>query len=384
MAVPPDILADLRDLEGTLAGVRDSVDAAIGAGGGDRALVAAGDAVARVEVATGSWLDRTRTLEERLTAHARAEPADAGDVAGRLGAIALLHVATACDVGAIEPLDHGEPDADVRMLLPGTAWPAARSTIQATAFDAGVIADLGRPEPDDDGPSDAGALPPTGDEGPATDVDEVVREIVERAGEGASAVLFGLAGGVTDLAFGLIAPQLVAALGVAPDVVQSTVGEVAGRVAGLVRVLIGRVDDLLGAILGSYRDAVGAVIDEADPAAYVGEALAGKVVGRLLRVDGIRAEAVASLEASPADTLRRVRRMRRLLQTNRRWVGPVRYAARGLPHLWAIPIGPVPAAPIAAVGLLAWTTLVTGDHLDAPGPHPNLWKGVLRLAAGET
>ena len=44
----------------------------------------------------------------------------------------------------------------------------------------------------------------------------------------------------------------------------------------------------------------------------------------------------------------------------------------------------MPAAPIAAVGLLAWTTLVTGDHLDAPGPHPNLWKGVLRLAMGET
>src|SRR5918995_236763 len=211
MAVPPDILADLRDLESTLAG-----------------------------------------------------PADAGDVAGGLGAIALLHVATACDVGAIEAIDHGEPDADVRALLPGTAWPAAPSTIQATAFDGGVIADLGSPEPDDDGPPDAAALAPTGDGGPATDVDEVVREIVERAGEGATAVLFGLAGGVTDLAFGLIAPQLVAALGVAPDVVQSTAGDVAGRVAGLVRVLIGRVDDLLGAILGSYRDAVGAVIDEAD------------------------------------------------------------------------------------------------------------------------
>ena len=50
----------------------------------------------------------------------------------------------------------------------------------------------------------------------------------------------------------------------------------AEQVTGLVQVLIGRVDVLLGAILGSYRDAVGAVIDEADPAAYVGEALAAR------------------------------------------------------------------------------------------------------------
>lgn len=264
--------------------------------------------------------------------------------------------------------------------------PAYASAIQATAFDGGVVRALGSPETgDDDEPPEPGLRAGTDrDEGPGADVGEVVREIVERAGESASAVLFGLAGGTGDVLFSALASPLGTALELGPEAVRSAVGDVAGRIAGLVGRLIARVQDVLAAVLGGYRDAVGAVIEEADPASYVGESLAGKVLGRLWRADGVRAEATARLAAAPADTPQRVRRLRRLVHANRRWVGPVRYAARGLPHLWAVPLGPVPAAPVAGVALLAWTTLVTADQLDAAGPYPDLWRGVVRIAAGDT
>jgi hypothetical protein len=386
MALAPDLLGDLRDLEGTVAAVRDAVDAALAAGRGDGPALMAGSAVAGVEGTTLAWLDRTAALERRLRAHARAEPADAEDVAARLGGVAVLHVAVAGDVGAIEALDRGDAGGDVRSLAAGAGWPQYASTIQATAFDAGLVRALGEPDPGgpDDGPDATVRAEPEGDEGPAADVAEVVREIVERAGEGASAVLFGLAGGVGEALFATLSTPLTAALQLGPDAVRSAVGGIAGRIAGLVGRLIARVEDVLGAVLGNYREAVGAVIEEADPASFVGETLAGKVVGRVLRADGIRAEAVARLAAGPGETARRLRRMRRLARSNRRWVGPVRFAARGLAHLWGVPLGPVPAAPVAAVALLAWTIVVTGDQLDTAGPVPDVWVGVRRIAGGES
>ena len=381
MAVPPPLLADLRALGTTLAAVRDAVDAALAAGRGAD-LAPGRDAVAGVEAATEAWLVRSRALEERLVAHGEAEPADAEDVAGRLGGLAVLHVAAAGDVGAVASLDRGAGAGPVALASP----PAYASAIQATAFDGGVVRSLGSPDTgDDDEPPEPGLRAGAGrDEGPGADADEVVQEIVERAGEGASAVLFGLAGGAGELLFSALASPLGTALELGPEAVRSAVADVAGRIAGLVGRLIARVQDVLAAVLGGYRDAVGAVIEEADPASYVGESLAGKVLGRLWRADGVRAEATARLAAAPADTPRRVRRLRRLVRANRRWVGPVRYAARGLPHLWAVPLGPVPAAPVAGVALLAWTTLVTADQLDAAGPYPDVWRGVVRIAGGDT
>jgi hypothetical protein len=69
-----------------------------------------------------------------------------------------------------------------------------------------------------------------------------------------------------------------------------------------------------------------------------------------------------------------------LLQKNKRWVGPVRTAAKGLDFLWPVQVGPVPTAPIAACALLAWTLIITGDQLDARGPFPRFWVGVGMIA----
>src|SRR5262245_44612917 len=147
MALPPDLLGDLRDLEGTVAAVRDAVDAALAAGRGAGPALTAGSAVAEVEGATLAWLDRTAALEPRLRAHAEAQPGDTEDVAGRLGGLAVLHVAAAGDVGAVAALDRGDDRGDVRSLAAGAGWPAYTSAIQATAFDAGLVRALGDPDP---------------------------------------------------------------------------------------------------------------------------------------------------------------------------------------------------------------------------------------------
>jgi hypothetical protein len=50
--------------------------------------------------------------------------------------------------------------------------------------------------------------------------------------------------------------------------------------------------------------------------------------------------------------------------------------------LWAVSISGIPAAPIAAAGLLGWTIMITGNQLDSPGPFSNIWKGVIQRAEG--
>ena len=103
---------------------------------------------------------------------------------------------------------------------------------------------------------------------------------------------------------------------------------------------------------------------------------------KIARVNKVRAQAEANL-AQVADPDKAIKRLRKLKKTNAHWVGPVRYVARGLPLLHAATVAGVPAAPLAGAGLIAWAVLCTGDQLDAPGPFPNVWKGVVRRAAGE-
>jgi hypothetical protein len=83
---------------------------------------------------------------------------------------------------------------------------------------------------------------------------------------------------------------------------------------------------------------------------------------------------------TPPDNMKELRKTR---MHNKRWVvRPVSLLARTLHPLYAVPIGPVPAAPIAARLLLGWTILITGDQLDAPGAlFPNFYcPGVVGLA----
>jgi hypothetical protein len=391
--ISAEVLDQLARLEGQVAGVRNAIDAVLVASREPDSPLTVEIAIAEVEKSAEEWLAVTAELEARILAHG--DPADEDDVQARVGGIALLHTSVAADVAALQPLDELEPGLPVS----SATLPEEVTTLQAAAFgEGGLVAALVQPlEENDDGEdNDDGADGQRGDDtdggdtnGGAKDdsrgtsrafdpdVDDVVSDLTNRAGAAGTAVLFGLAGGVGHL-FSDLLPHLQPALDRTPGEVRTAVG----RIGGIVRRCISRVDSLMDTVLKGYRPTVSAIVDEADPASLVTETLAGHVIGRILRADEVRVEASRRLRAAGAPR-KRIRRLRRLAKSHHRWVGPVRVVSKGLPHLWAVPIGPVPAAPIAAVVLLAWTAILTSDQLDAPRAPLDIWKGVIRRAAGE-
>lgn len=377
MAMPQELLYDLARLEGEVARVASAVDEVRSQIEGARTRVNLDEVLAGLESSVDSWLSRTADLEARLLHHVLEDSTDADAVMARLGALALLHTAVASDLAVLYPLDDVDEGALARhaMHRPRRAY---ESTIRDAAFGEGrLISALCTP--DDEDSNDDAAVEPAQDE----DVDAIVKDLVERAGRSGTAVLGGLAEGAGRLVFGELSPHLRRAAGLAPTELRAAVQRLTGHISRLIgRVLI-RIDSIWSTVLGSYRPAVDAVIKAVDPASLVLETLAGEVVGRIMRAEQVRTVAAAALEGA-ADRPARVRRIRALSKKHHRWVGPVRVVARGIPHLWAVPIGPLPAAPVAAVGLLAWTFLVTGDQLDAPGPYPRVWTGVVGYAQGLT
>ena len=83
-------------------------------------------------------------------------------------------------------------------------------------------------------------------------------------------------------------------------------------------------------------------------------------------------------------------RLRKLENSNKKWLTPIKLLSPAVGHLWHVPIPlPVPplvlpAAPAAAAAvLLAWALVLGGNQLDSRYPYPNFWKGVVRRAQGE-
>jgi hypothetical protein len=115
------------------------------------------------------------------------------------------------------------------------------------------------------------------------------------------------------------------------------------------------------------------------------EPLGARLIAELLNAGKVQTDAVQQLgvvhDAHERDD--RIQRIKKLKKLHARWVGPVRYTADGLPLLAPMMVGPVPAAAIAGVGLLAWTVIVTGDQLDTSRRFfPDRWAGVVRRAGG--
>lgn len=400
MAVSAQLLSDLGALEGPIGGVNYAVNDLIYASrtpGYDLSVSAGLNAI---DGAVQTWLKVSADLELRLLEHGRQRVEDLYDVQSRLGGLAMLHLAMASDIALLAPFDDAPQDgrpADTRADLPERA-----TTLGDASFGNGNLLQALREPLDEAGGGEVAELAgdPSGtgedvavsadtsvvseDAGVIIDdvVDDVVTDIVTRAGRSATAVLVGLAGG-TGL-FAELMPHLSDAVNAWPDDIQSTIVAAAKRVAKLVRTLVARVNTVMNSVLGGYRAAVLAILGTADPASSVAESLAGRVVGRVLKSKTVRVTARAQLIGAK-DRSRRIKRIRALKKLHQRWVGPVRVVAKGLPHLWAVPTGPllVPAAPVGAVALLGWTVLITGDQLDAPGPFPNIWKGVIRRASGE-
>lgn len=375
MVAPPELLAELAALEGSIGNIRNAVDQVLSEGRSDGSEVRVGEALNVVESAIESWLVRTQSLEARLLHHALEQPGDVEAMVSRLGAMALLHTAVASDLAVLSPLDAFDETALLGPSLDAGLPDSARSADEAAFGEGQLLAAMSTP--DDDGEQTGPEAPPYSD----YDIDDVVSDLVARAGRCATSVLTSLGGGLASMAFHDVSPYLRVAAQLAPEELRSALHGLVGRVSRMVGAVVSRIDALWSIILGPYRPAVDEVLAELNATSLLVEALAGKAVGRVMKASALRASAAEALAGAPDGALR-VRRIRTLKKKHHTWVGPVRILARGIPHLWTVPMGPVPAAPVVALGLIAWTLLVTGDQLDAPGRYPRLWTGVLGYAQG--
>ena len=170
------------------------------------------------------------------------------------------------------------------------------------------------------------------------------------------------------------------------------------RISRLIKLVIGRLHELLEAVSSGFRDAVGAILGAFDPEELITGNIIVHLVGRVFKSETIASTAFKNLakcrtiwtdgqlqlhRIESRERKRRVRGLKKLTRSNKRWVGPAGAVAAGLGPLWAAGVAGVPAAPVVAFVLLAWSILITGDQLDAEGLYPNFWKGVLRISKGE-
>lgn len=372
-------------------------------------------AVKEVELSVEAWARESQHCEDQLLAHEDEVPDDADAVQARVGAFMMLHLTIAGDVARLLPFDDMPSDwtiwevhnaaSNLGVDLRASAQTRHERDEIASATDE-LLQDMstqdeaeldGEDDEDEDDEDEDDApegMLPSGfsaradvikedlDEMVGDLIDEVVTDIVERAAKSCSAVLIGLAGGGMKILAELL-PHLTDALTVAPDDVRQFIVRAAKRITRLVKILVARAQAAMNAVLDGYRSVVGKIIQVCDPASFVTESLAGNVIGKFVHSKDVRR--IARQRLRQARRLGpRQKRLRALKKTHQKWVGPVRLVAKGLPHLWSVPAGPipVPAAPVAAVALLGWSVAITGDQLDSRG-YLDLWKGVIRRASGE-
>jgi hypothetical protein len=332
------------------------------------------EGIGALEQAVGDWLRATERVEQQLRVHAMEFGSDRFDAEARLGGIALLHVSIASDIATVAPFDSLPPDARASALPERSHLPASAVTSSEILI-AGELGETLSQPIERDGP-DRVAPDPIADDRFDEVVSEVVREIVDRAGSAGTSVLVGM-GGVLLHVLG----PLHEAVRATPAFIRDAFQRGALRIARLVKLVVGRATEVLDAVFSGYRSAVSEILEHAverkfDP---FGAALIARIVGD----DDVRARAAQQLR-SVKRPRRAIRRVRKTTTLHKHWVGPVPFAAKGLPALWAVPIGPVPAGAVPAVVLLAWTVLLTGDQLDSARPFvPDLWAGVVRRASGE-
>ena len=211
------------------------------------------------------------------------------------------------------------------------------------------------------------------------DLDDVIRSIIGRAGRSGTAVVTGL-GGLLSYAM----HPLHEALSATPEFIRDAFQKSVRRIAKLVKHLIARAVELFNSIFRGYREVVSPILAEAVPTAA--DALGASLIGKILDGKQIRTDASTALQTAKNSRQRnrRLRKVRKVDKLHQGWVGPVRLVAAGLPGLSAVLVGAVPAsAAIAAVVLLAWTVMVTGDQLDANRWYvTNFWPGVVARAGG--
>ena len=387
MAPPQEVLNPLGELDGPAERVRSAVDNVLAAARDPESALTVGELVTTVEQTVYAWVNITDRTEDGLRSYIREFPEDRLDIEARLGGLALLHLAIASDVATIAPLDD-LPDtsrpAELRNL---SVLPEQATTSLEVLTEGELSRTLSRPmeeeEPDDPDPALAEDDLEDEDEDEdedddKDDLDDVIRSIIGRAGKSGTAVVTGL-GGLLSHAM----HPLHEALSATPEFIRDAFEKSVRRIARLVKHLIARAAELFNSIFRGYREVVSPILAEAVPTAA--DALGAGLIGKILDGKQIRTDASAALQTAKNSRQRnrRLRKVRKVDKLHQRWVGPVRLVAAGLPGLSAVLVGPVPASAIAAVVLLAWTVVVTGDQLDAHRWYvTNFWPGVVARAGG--
>jgi hypothetical protein len=375
MAITGELLeGDLRRLSNVADQVPGAVNNLLSATRDPNSTLTVGAGVDAVERAVDVWAAESGQVEQRLASHALEVPGDRFDVEARLAGIALLHVSLAEDVAVLAALDAVSADT-LAAAVPDRAALPEQAVITVTVLGDGGLRDSLSAPAEGDSPEDPGA----DREAITSAVDDVVKDIVDRAGTAATTVVLRLSG----LAVSAAHP-LAEALNLAPGFIAEALRRKARKIGNLIRSLVGRAKKIFDTICGNYREILEPVQD--DVMESVNDSLGAALIAKLLDAGKVRGDAAQRLNEAAAGGERddRIKRMRKLKRLHERWVGPVRYTAEGLPLLIPVMVGPVSAAAIAAVGLLSWTVVITGDQLDSSRRLiPDFWPGVVRRAGGE-
>jgi hypothetical protein len=377
MAVPPELLAAAERLQGPLMDLEAAIDQVLAARRDEGSELRVGEAASSLQEPVTSWYESSQSLKERLFEYGRDHPDDRDDVNARIAGLAMLDIAIAADLGLVAALDEANDDELVSRVV-GIASEPERALYASNAGlgEGQLIHSLSTPL---DADTDDDARPDLDHATHDYVIDDVVSNLVDRGGRSVSAVLFALGGGAF---VGAVKDLLGGAFAIVPHDVVEVMRQAERSVKRWIGRLVTAAAHWLRRILGTDFTLVRDFVNFVDPVGVASEQLCGGVMRKIARVDKVRAQAEANL-AQVADPDKAIERLQKLKKTNAHWVGPVRYVARGLPLLHAATVAGVPAAPLAGAGLIAWAVLCTGDQLDAPGPFPNVWKGVVRRAAGE-
>jgi hypothetical protein len=388
MTIPNELLEKAGQLEATIGQVRHSVDEVLAARHGHRPNLTVRSALDNVDMAVGRWYRQSEQLKEELYEFGQRSESDRGDVTARIAGVTQLDIAVSADLALVavldDAIDRGPDRRTVRNALSAYDLPESAPNIESAAFgEGGLVVAVASPS-DDQNATDQTAKERQADDGDTEAfsfiIDDVISDIVHRAGTSVRTVVFELGSGIGLEALHALG---VGAVNIIPKDLLAAINRAARGVKRWVMVLVTAAARWLRKVFGQYfGTAIEMIISEFDVRVKVGDSLSEGLIEKLVTIKDVRSEAVKNLSNVP-DKKHAIKRLRKLKKTHSRWVGPVGIVSRGLPALSACHFAGVPAAPIAGAGLLAWTLLFTGDQLDAQGPYPNIWKGVVRRAAGE-
>jgi hypothetical protein len=359
-----------------------------------------GQAVGGINQAMETWNTVYQAFVGDIDSTLRDHPESESEVVTALKALSKLQVGVSQEVALAVKLDTHDRNSRLADI---PDWPTdQRATLEETAFgpaqdpSAGLIHLMRVGTDDDPKPESPGQVD-------SDAVGHAVRVIRRQTAESINSVFVGLAA-VPLLDSIIPLPDGKEAIELLRDALEEpaswAVEEVAKGIPKVVsrwsRWALRKATELLHKVLGKHRLQV---LERVDKLLTAGATKSGTDListalvwvydtGNVIE----RGEAVFDHPGQPlpgGQRRKRATRLRKLEESNKKWLTPIKLLSPATGHLWCVPIPlplpphAIPAAPAASAVLLAWTLLLSGDQLDTRYPFPDLWKGVVRRAQGE-